>query len=312
MQDPIYAKLEGQPRPTLFAASGFVLLAAAGLWAASLAQWALAVSGTGITGMLYYLPFVLLPIAVYMQRHPGLSDALRLQPLSPMPAVIALLLALFSTYLASLLCAAWGAGLDALGMHAPASPALPGTERELALSILTLAALPAVCEELLFRGFVLGAWESRGTWFAVGVSSVLFALLHGNLYGLPAYLLVGAVSGFVTCTTGSVYAGMIYHTGYNAACLILPRLLQGGDSSGEVAVTGALLLSASLEGLTLGALMAMLLASLRLRAHRTGWMPIPRIRRPLAPRERWMLAAAVGVMLLTLALVAILSGEAGA
>ena len=32
MQDPIVSKIENTPRPTLTAASGFVLLAAAGLW----------------------------------------------------------------------------------------------------------------------------------------------------------------------------------------------------------------------------------------------------------------------------------------
>ena len=36
MTDPIYNRIEGQPRPSIFAASGLILLAAVGLWASDL------------------------------------------------------------------------------------------------------------------------------------------------------------------------------------------------------------------------------------------------------------------------------------
>ena len=306
MQDPVYAKIEGQPRPTLFASSGFVLLAAVGLWASTLIEIALSVTGMGIADMLYYLPFLLLPLAVYMARHPGLSRSMRLNPLPLLPTLSVLALSLLTVFAASLLSAAWSAGLDGLGLHSPGSNPSPGTEAELMLSILTMAAMPAVCEELLFRGFLLAAWESRGTWFAVGVTAALFALLHGNLYGLPAYLLGGAIAGFLAVALDSVYAAMVYHTGYNAACLILPWLVSGQEA--EQAAAGApASLSLVLEALTLAAMMAMLLSSLRLRAHRAGVTLVPRIRRPLSRPEKWMLAAAVGAMAVTLLLVLMLS-----
>ena len=311
MIDPIYAKIESQPRPTLFAALGFILLAAAGLWLSSLAGMLWPEAGLATVDLLYYLPFVALPVILYLWRRPDCRESLRLNPLPGLPLLGVALLALLSAYAASGLTALLNVLLDALGMRQPATAALPTTKSDLSLAILTMAALPAVCEELLFRGFVLSAWESRGTAFAIGVTAGLFALLHGNLYGLPAYLLVGAVSGCVTFALDSVYAGMIYHTLYNAAVLVLSFLLSGqaGDASSqaEAAVPAAsALFSMALITLTTLSMMAVLAAALVLRARDTGITAIPRIRRPLSFRERAMLAVAVGVMLASMAVLQLL------
>jgi len=143
------------------------------------------------------------------------------------------------------------------------------------------------------------------------VTTGLFALLHGNLYGLPAYLLVGAVAGFATVTLDTVYAGITYHTIYNAACLVIPWLL--AQSGGDAAEAGPLpILPLLLEEATILALMATLLASLRLRARDRGFVPIPRIRRPLEGRDRAMLLVAVGCMLITLLVVQLLAVRAAA
>ena len=313
MQDPIYAKIESTPRPTLFAASGFVLLAAIGLWISTLLELLLPNAGAALINALYYLSFTVLPVGLYMRRRPGLGAGMRLNAPPLMPTLSAALLGLLSVYVASLISAAWAAGLDALGLRSLGGVPVPGNERELIASVLSLAAVPAVCEELLFRGFVLSAWESRGTGFAIAVTAVLFALLHGNLYGLPAYLLVGAVAGFVTFALDSIYAGIAYHTLYNAACLILPYLLSSQDDTvAEMAVTGQLLFSIVLDTAVVLALMAALLATMRLRARNAGIEPIPRIRRPLSDGERLSLLAAVLAMLATMAVVLVLSARAAA
>ena len=307
MNDPIYEKIENTPRPSIFAASGFMLLAAAGLWLTSLLQWALPGIPTALVNAAYYLPFVGLPMLLYARRHRGLGEGMRLNPLPAPPLLAVALLALLSVYAASILAAGWGWMLESLGLRAPGGAALPQTRGELLRAIVSMAALPAVCEELLFRGFALSAWESRGTAWAVGVTAALFALLHGNLFGLPAYLLVGAVSGFLTFALDSLYAGIAYHTLYNAACLVIPWLI-GGEGSGEAAAaSGSLALSLALELVTLAAMMAALIVALRLRARTAGIEPIPRVRRPLARRDRRMLALLLAELLLTILAVAALA-----
>ena len=313
MQDPIYDRIENTPRPTLFAASGFVWLAALGLWLSELAVMLLRglfPMGEALEGALYYLPFVLLPVALYMGRRTGLADGMRLKPLPFAPTLLVAMLAIFSVTAASVLTAAWGLGLDALGLHQMDGYAVPQGQQALALSILTQAVMPAVCEELLFRGFVLSAWESRGTRYAIGVSAALFALLHGNLYGLPAYLLVGAIAGFVTFALDSVYAGMVYHTVYNAACLVVSWLVASAGEAAETATaTGTFpVISLVLETAMVYLMMAMLLVMLRLRAQRHGIQPIPRVRRPLETRDKVMLIGATATMLASTVVLLALSG----
>jgi len=315
MQDPVYSKIEGTPRPTLFAANGLIWLAAIGLWVSELAACLLPQThgALAMVNMAYYLCFVALPIALYMRRRPGLSDAMRLNPPPLGQTLVVILLAVLSVYAASAITAAWDWLLNALGLHGFAGTPLPETQRELLASIITLAAIPAVCEEMLFRGMGIAAWETRGTWYAIGMTSALFALMHGNLYGLPAYLLVGATAGFVTFALNSVYAGIVYHTVYNTFCLVVPWLVaSGGDSGAESAVDAAFILSVALETLTMLGMMAILLASLRLLARRSGNEPIPRIRRPLDGREKLTLIGATGTMLATIIIVlAMNAGAAG-
>ena len=311
MQDPIYEKIESTPRPTLFAASGFVLLAAAGLWVSSLLELLLPGASMALINALYYLPFTVLPVGLYMLRRPGLGAGMRLNAPPLLPTLSAALLGLLSVYVASLLSAAWAAGLDALGLRGLGGVPVPGNERELIASVLSLAAVPAVCEELLFRGFVLSAWESRGTRYAIGVTAVLFALLHGNLYGLPAYLLVGAVAGFLAFALDSVYAAMIYHTVYNTACLVIPYLA-AGQAGADVAVDAAAIFSLAVQAVMIAAMMAMTMMTLRLRAQRAGIVPIPRIRRPLEGRDRAMLLAAVLAMAASMLILLVLTTQGGA
>ena len=311
MQDPIYAKIESTPRPTLFAASGFVLLAAIGLWVSTLLELLLPNAGAALINALYYLPFTVLPVGLYMRRRPGLGAGMRLNAPPLMPTLSAALLGLLSVYVASLISAAWAAGLDALGLRSLGGVPVPGNERELIASVLSLAAVPAVCEELLFRGFVLSAWESRGTRYAIGVTAVLFALLHGNLYGIPAYLLVGAVAGFLAFALDSVYAAMVYHTVYNTACLVIPYLA-AGQAGEDVAIDAAAVFSLAVQAVMIAAMMAMTIMTLRLRAGHAGIVAIPRIRRPLEGRERAMLLAAVLAMVASMVILLILTMQGGA
>lgn len=307
MQDPVYAQITAKKRPSLFAASGLLLLACAGLWLSSLLELALPRDASGLlTNATYYLPFIALPLFLYARRHPGLAEAMRLNPPPSLYILALAALALMSVYVASALSALWGGMLDALGLRSPGALAAPGSERALAVSILSMAALPAVCEELLFRGFALSAWETRGTWFAIGVTSALFALLHGNLYGLPSYLLVGAVAGFATWALDSVYAGIVYHTVYNAACLVIAHLL-AGQGEAEVALDFAVVVIIALRAAMELLGMLLILVLLAHRARRENISPIPRIRRPLTPRDTAMLWAAVGAMGVSTLVIAILA-----
>lgn len=86
--------------------------------------------------------------------------------------------------------------------------------------VLTFAILPALCEEFLFRGIMIGEYESGGAFVAVAVSSVMFAMSHFSIARFPVYLFSGIVFGCVLYATRSVLASMLIHIANNTVILL--------------------------------------------------------------------------------------------
>jgi sodium transport system permease protein len=89
------------------------------------------------------------------------------------------------------------------------------------LSWLLIAVLPAVCEELLFRGWTLAAFAGRRrtagrVTLAVVAQAFLFAVAHVLPERMPQTFALGAVLGWVTITTGSIVPAMIGHMVHNS------------------------------------------------------------------------------------------------
>lgn len=311
LRNDSFIPLTDRKRPSILAAEALLLLAVAGLWASSAVVGAL----TGgadmfLTDLAYYGPFVIIPLALYCLRTGGLSDALRLNPMPPGPVLLIGLAAVLSVYAASAVDGLWAIALGGLGIPEPQTAIEVSTSRELTLAVLHTAAVPAVCEELLCRGVAMSAFERKGTYFAIGASSALFGLLHGNLYGLPAYVMVGAVSAFIVYAVDSLYAGMVYHTVYNAAILLIMHLMTKQPGTVEEAVAQVSAMSdAALAGSLLldlamvGASIALTLIALNLRRKAAGIEPVPRSRQPMTGRERAMLAALLIAMAVSMAAV---------
>lgn len=98
--------------------------------------------------------------------------------------------------------------------------------------MLVLAVLPAICEELAFRGFILTGLRQRfGPWTAIFLSSFFFALFHLNLFQIIPTFLLGIVLGMIATRTGSVWPGMLFHLAYNSLLLVV-RFLQDAEYEG--------------------------------------------------------------------------------
>lgn len=309
-----FIPLTERPRPTIFAATGLALLGVVGLWIATLLamfiQPRTAAGQELFTSVLYYLPFTLLPAAVCILRHEGISDGLRLNPMPFLPTATVILLALVCVYAASAVDSLWVMLLHLFGLHEPETTVAAASSAGLTLQIIGTAAVPAVCEELLFRGMVFSAFERRGTRSAIWVSAALFALMHGNLFGLPAYFLMGAISAFIVYALDSLYAGMLFHTVYNTAILVLMYMIAGqGDAIAQQA--GALsAISIALDMIMVGLMTLTLLLTLNARRRAAGIEPVPPTKAPLLRKERWMLGALIAVMAISIIVVQALT-EAG-
>ncbi len=133
--------------------------------------------------------------------------------------------------------------LGVLGISSPAaSLALPGDAMGVALVATKSVLLPAILEELLFRGVLLGRLRRHGRGFAAVASALFFTLLHSSLAGLPGIFLLAVVFALVDMRCGSLLPSMLMH-GLNNLLAILFANLPGGAA--EAAGFAALPLSAA-------------------------------------------------------------------
>lgn len=104
------------------------------------------------------------------------------------------------------------------------SAALDLNAQPLWVLLLTAAALPALAEELAFRGVVFRLLGSgRG---ALWGQAVLFGLVHGSLYRFLPTFGLGLALGAIRARTGSVWPGVIAHAMTNAILISAERLLE--------------------------------------------------------------------------------------
>ena len=111
-------------------------------------------------------------------------------------------------------------------------------DRPLWLSWALIALLPAIGEELLFRGWVqsalVGAWPSRGR-LAAGVvmQAACFALFHLLPERMPQTFALGLVAGVLTVATRSLLPAIACHAAHNSMPLLMLWLAGGLSASAE-------------------------------------------------------------------------------
>lgn len=91
----------------------------------------------------------------------------------------------------------------------------------LLLNLFVFAVLPALLEEMVFRGYVLRALRPYGDWFAVTASAVLFGLMHGNIAQIPFAFIVGMALGWLYVMTDNIWIPIAVHFINNGFSLLL-------------------------------------------------------------------------------------------
>jgi sodium transport system permease protein len=95
------------------------------------------------------------------------------------------------------------------------------------LPFLMMAVLPAICEELAFRGFILSGLRRLGhKWWAIALSAVFFGLAHTVVQQSIAAAALGAVIAYLAIQSDSLVPGMLFHGTYNSLMLASSLLPQ--------------------------------------------------------------------------------------
>ena len=165
-----------------------------------------------------YLLLVRMPLRVAMPFRPVRAGTVLLS----IPATFALSIAgSILTSLLSVLFSVTGYQPVTNDVDTPVTPA------GLVLYFILLAVLPAVVEEIAFRGILMQSLRRFGDGFALLVSSLLFGMFHLNMVQAPYAFLLGLWFGYLVLRTGSLRISMILHACINFSAGVMSILMKG-------------------------------------------------------------------------------------
>lgn len=119
-------------------------------------------------------------------------------------------------------------------------------EQPFALLLLVVSLMPAVGEEILFRGFLFGSLRSRlasgipakktaghgaasGSVWAVLISALVFGAFHMSLIKFLPTAMLGAAFAYIVMKTGSLFISMFLHFFNNAVSMFVMKYPQRAE-----------------------------------------------------------------------------------
>ncbi len=189
-----------------------------------------------LSSTIIQLVVYLLPLAFYLKvRGTDLAASLKIHPVGPqkMPFITIMTLIFF---VGSILLRYMGLFFfDSAMVETPSAIYIPMEGANRFLMILCNIILPAVFEEVLFRGILLSEYRFYGTALSIATSSLMFAMLHLSLENFFYYVFMGVVFSVITLASQSIVPAILIHiaTGFSHMYLrpaVVEYLRQVGKS----------------------------------------------------------------------------------
>ena len=198
-------------------------------------------------------------LAMRMLRIP-VRRTLGLGPTSPSRLVLALFLTPAATLLAALAASFQGLWLQVPSSYRELMEQLIGAQGgSLPAALIAFAVIPGLCEEILFRGFILrGLLRRLRPAAAIFWTAALFGAFHFDLYRLVPTLVLGLVLGWTAWRTGRLWPAVVIHVTNNAFAVLsghvpalerIPWLREGGSIPFPVALLALILGGTAFLGL---------------------------------------------------------------
>lgn len=114
-------------------------------------------------------------------------------------------------------------------------------EMPLYQSLIAVALMPAIFEELLCRGMLLDGYRETPVWYTVLIPALFFGLLHLNFQQISYTIAGGIMLVLLARITGSIWPSMIAHFVLNGTQVSLSYLMQKNPAILEWPVIGTYL-----------------------------------------------------------------------
>jgi membrane protease YdiL (CAAX protease family) len=113
--------------------------------------------------------------------------------------------------------------------------------RGLFVNIVMIAVIPAIGEELFFRGVIQNIFSrmTKNYHWGVWISAALFSLLHSNIFSFLPIFLLGAIFGYMLVWSGSIWVPILAHFVNNLSAVVMYYLVNTGRLNRDVLEYGA-------------------------------------------------------------------------
>lgn len=98
--------------------------------------------------------------------------------------------------------------------------------QDLVINLIVMAFIPAIAEEVLFRGVIqqmLSGWF-KNVHVAIWTAAIIFSFIHFEFYGFLPRAVLGAILGYLLYYSGSLWVPIIGHAFNNGAQVLLSYL----------------------------------------------------------------------------------------
>jgi membrane protease YdiL (CAAX protease family) len=135
---------------------------------------------------------------------------------------------------------AWMRAAEAKAMTITEAFLAVNTPLGLAVNILIIAIIPALGEELLFRGVIqkeLSKWSGK-VHLSIWITAFLFSAIHLQFLGFFPRFLIGGLLGYMFYWSGSIWLPILAHFVNNAVAVILYYMVAKGRLAADVESIG--------------------------------------------------------------------------
>jgi membrane protease YdiL (CAAX protease family) len=135
---------------------------------------------------------------------------------------------------------AWMRAAEAKAMTITEAFLAVNTPLGLAVNILIIAIIPALGEELLFRGVIqkeLSKWSGK-VHLSIWITAFLFSAIHLQFLGFFPRFLIGGLLGYMFYWSGSIWLPILAHFVNNGVAVILYYMVAKGRLAADVETIG--------------------------------------------------------------------------
>lgn len=161
------------------------------------------------------------------------------EPVSKKAFGLAVFAGLMVCFLSNYIASGFNCFVGAFGVtFADVDMKAPSNFGEFLFFTLECAVVPALVEEFAIRGVIMQPLRRYGDRFAIAMSAIVFALMHGNMMQIPFALIAGFALGYAAIATKSIWTSTVIHFANNFFAVIVTTLSESkNEDAADIIIT---------------------------------------------------------------------------